>query len=359
MKSIEIILKIFLLKLLLFFRPVRKKSALPDFNSQSNILFIRLNRIGDAIITTPLIRAIKEKCQCKIHVLADVKNHFIYERNPNIEKVHIYKKGLAGFIELNRIIRKNKIDAIIDLHDDISTTVSFLVAFADIKYKLALEKSNSAIYSHTVERLDSSQYHIVDRILNLKNLFASKEDNSEYRLEFYPLDKENQTAQEYFKKINPDKKLLLGINISAGSKARFWGVDNFRMLCKLLSGYNLTTVLFSTDNDLNLAKQIIDENNIYPITKCFGIFAAGIMQLDFLITPDTSAVHIASVKQIPVFGLYVNYNTSDVIWSPYKTDFEYAVTTEPTLKNITFEEVKQKLIPFLEKYLNGKQNSEL
>jgi hypothetical protein len=50
--------------------------------------------------------------------------------------------------------------------------------------------------------------------------------------------------------------------------------------------------------------------------------------------------------KIPLFGIYVKYKTDDMIWTPYNTDFEYVVTEEPTLKNISFESVKKKLIPF-------------
>jgi len=89
-----------------------------------------------------------------------------------------------------------------------------------------------------------------------------------------------------------------------------------------------------------------------PPSKEFDTFAAGISKLNFLFTPDTSVVHIASIYKIPVFGLYVKYNTQDMIWSPYNTEFDCIVTEEPTLKNISFEEVINKFIPFLERNIN-------
>ena len=42
-----------------------------------------------------------------------------------------------------------------------------------------------------------------------------------------------------------------------------------------------------------------------------------------------------------------------MIWSPYNTPFDCVITKEPTLKNINFDKVKQKFIPFLERYLNA------
>ncbi|MFO7525563.1 MAG: glycosyltransferase family 9 protein [Ignavibacteriaceae bacterium] len=357
MKKIEFFFKNILLKLLLIFNPVKKESSLPDINSGSSILFIRLNRIGDALVATPLFHEVKQHPGCRIIVLADKKNHFIFRNNPSIDEVIVFEKGLSGITGINRIIQKNNIDVIVDLHDDVSTTVSFLVAFAKVKYKVGLRKSNHTLFTHTVEKLDPVNHHVIVRLLKLSELFGVSVNTQFVSVKFYPSEENEIQAAVRIQKMNPDNKYLLGINISAGSDARFWGVDKFKELAECISEYQVRIILFCNESDYHYARKITTEDNIYPTTKDFGNFAAAIMNLDLLITPDTSVVHIASVKKIPVFGIYVKYNTDDIIWSPFNTDFEYVLTEEPTLKNISFKEVKIKLIPFLEKHLNAKTNS--
>ena len=357
MKIIESFIKNELLKILIFFNPIKRQTPLPHFNKNSNLLFIRLNRIGDALVTTPLMHEIKNQIGCKVFVLADKKNHFVFRNNPAIDNVIIFEKGFRGLFKINKLIKDNKIDAVIDLHDDVSTTVSFLIVLSNVKYKFALRKSNFTIYTHLVDRLDPIQNHVIDRILNITKLFNIKFKKEEICVKYYPTENENRIANEQIQKMNFSNKFLIGINISAGSRARFWGLDNYKSLLKELSGYDVHIIIFCSENDIVLANQIADKKYIYPITKEFGIFAAAIMKLDFLITPDTSVVHIASIKKIPIFGLYVKYNTDDMIWSPYNCDFEAVVTHEPTLENMSFKEVKIKLIPFLENHLNVKSNS--
>ncbi|HEX9251480.1 MAG TPA: glycosyltransferase family 9 protein [Ignavibacteriaceae bacterium] len=359
MKQFENWLKNILLKVLLIFNSSKNIKNQPVFNSDSNLLFIRLNRIGDALVTTPLLYQIKQQIGCKIFVLADKKNYFVFSNNPSIDEVVIFEKGIKGFLQIKNIISEKSIDAVVDLHDDVSTTVSFLIALANVKYKLGLRKSNSSIYTQTVKRLDSRTNHVIDRILQIGLLFNLKFERKSIAINYIPSKEERIIAAERIKFMNPNKKFLIGVNISAGSEARFWGVDNYIKLSELLSNYDARVIFFTSKNESNFAKEITDEINIYPLTEAFGIFASAIMQLDFLITPDTSVVHIASINKIPVFGLYVKYNTEDMIWSPYNTDFECVVTEEPTLKNISFDEVKNKLIPFLEKHLNVKSNSSL
>lgn len=121
----------------------------------------------------------------------------------------------------------------------------------------------------------------------------------------------------------------------------------------------MNILIFTDTKDYDKAQLLFEKKFIYPATKNFDKFAAGILELDMLFSPDTSAIHIASIKKIPVFGLYVKYKTNDMIWSPYNTDFECVISEETNLNNVTFEEVKKKFIPFLEKYLNGERNSKL
>ncbi|MEI7485780.1 MAG: hypothetical protein WCK13_13800, partial [Ignavibacteriota bacterium] len=59
------------------------------------------------------------------------------------------------------------------------------------------------------------------------------------------------------------------------------------------------------------------------------------------------------------FGLYVKYNTEDMIWSPYKTDFESMITTNYNLTTISAEETLKKLKPFLEKHIYEFRNTKM
>jgi len=352
LKKIEIFFRQVFLNILLLVYGKTKSKKIETFNSDSRILFIRLNKIGDALVTTPLFNEVKKKLGCKVYVLADRKNYFIFENNPSVDEVKIFNKGIGGIFDVRRFIKKNNIETLVDLHDDVSTTVSFIIALSGVKNKFGLKKSNNKIYTKTVERLDSAANHIIDRMLEFSKLFNININNSEVSVRFYPKTESTEKARQWINNYNPDNTFLLGINISAGSDARFWGLNNYRQLVALLNEYNLLYIIFSTPGDYDLARQIVDEKFIYPPSKDFSDFAAAILELNMLFTPDTSVIHIASVKNIPVFGVYVKYNTHDMIWSPYNTNFDCVITEEPTLKNVTFEEVKKKFIPFLEQTLN-------
>ncbi|MEJ5262067.1 MAG: glycosyltransferase family 9 protein [Ignavibacterium sp.] len=359
-KKIEQSFRKALLKfLLLFSKQKNTESKLPSITSDTKVLFVRLNRIGDALVSTPLIDLVKSKTGCKVFVLADKKNHFVFSNNPNIDKVIVFEKGFKGFLSVLKFIKEQQIDIIVDLHDDVSTTVSYLFALANAKYKFGLQKQNKDFYTHTVLRIDSRKEHVIDRLLKLSELFDIQYEKREIKIGYYPKKENLIEAEKIIAQKFSNKRFLLGINISAGSDARFWGIENYKSLLQLLKNYDINILLFSDLKDYHTAQSIADDNSIYPLSKDFDKFAAGILQIDLLFSPDTSAIHIASIKKIPVFGLYVKYKTQDMIWSPYNTDFDCIITEEPSLKNIKVEDVTKKFIPFLEKYIYAQRNTKL
>jgi ADP-heptose:LPS heptosyltransferase len=349
MKKFEILLRHFLLNLLLFFTSSNSNRPLVKLDRNSKVLLIRLNRIGDALVTTHLIKELKEQKNCKVVILADAKNHFIF-RNKFADEVWIFKKGLKGFFETLNKINSTKFDVIVDLHDDVSTTVTYLLALCKSINKIGLSKYNKKVYTHSIDRLDASKFHVIDRNLALGSLLDLTINHDKINVYYCPSDESNRKADEFISS-NYDNKFLVGINISAGSKARFWGIDNYKRLLQTLSDRNLNILLLCSPSDISLAQEIASDNVKVFYSDSFDEFSAVISRLNILFTPDTSVVHIASAFMVPVFGIYVNYNTTEMIWTPYKSDFDCIITKEPTLENIKFEEVINKFLPFLEKHI--------
>lgn len=360
MKKIEIIFRKLFLTLLLLTRRSAGSSEPPVITKDSKILFIRLNRIGDALVSTPLLKEIKEQIGCKIYILASSNNYFVFENQKLADEIIVYRKNINSIRSLIKIINNLECDAIVDLHDDVSSTVSYLIAFSKSRYKFGLNKKNAKLFTHTVNKLDSASHHVIKRVMEFGKLFNLDLKNENINIVYEP---QNYAfvkgADDFLVHHFADKNFLLGINISAGSKARFWGIKNYKQLISDLSNYNLNILLLCAENDINSA-MMISQNRI-PIyyRPTFDEFCAMIPKLDFLFTPDTSIVHVASAFKIPVFGLYVRYNTKDMIWSPYKSEFDCVITEDPNLANVSYDSVYKKFIPLFEKIYFKKELYEL
>ena len=90
----------------------------------SKILILRLSSIGDVILTTPLIRAVRERFpQAEITFL--VKGEFadLIRHNPRIDRLIPFDKttGFRGWREVRRTVRQERFDWVIDLHRNART----------------------------------------------------------------------------------------------------------------------------------------------------------------------------------------------------------------------------------------------
>ncbi|MGD8779910.1 MAG: glycosyltransferase family 9 protein [Ignavibacteria bacterium] len=346
MKKIEIAFRKLLLNLLLFVSS-KKTGNSRVLNQGDKVLFIRLNKIGDALVTTPLLKLLKEKLDLEIHILADRRNHFIFNDKNIYRNVLIFNKGLKGFFEVRKYIQKNDIKTVVDLHDDVSTTVSFLLALSNARNIIGYLKGSEELYTELIDKPDPSKYHVIDRYLSFADHFGITYSKDEINIHYELEDESVKFVQNFFEeKINNDKRIV-GINISAGNEARFWGVDNFRRLAADCDNPDIQIVILASPPDKDKALEI--SGNAYPVftNNNFNIFSAFISMLDLLFTPDTSVVHIASQFEIPVFGIYVKYRTNDVIWSPYKSKFDCVITEEPNFDKLDYENVKKKFLLFI------------
>ena len=357
LKKIEIFLRKVILELLLLFARNKNRSR-PTLEREDKILVIRLNRIGDALVTTPLISVLSRYGNFEVSVLADSKNRFIFENNPSVKKIFVFEKGLKGFRKTIKELNKQNFALVIDAHPDVSTTVSFIISSLKNTFKIGFKKGNEKIYSDTIPPLPKEKYHIIERLLQFADYLHVNYPKNTVNVE-YPLDKANlDSIEETLKEINPQNKFLVGVNISAGSEARFWGTENFRKLLDLIKEKNVEFVLLCAPSDSEKALEILAEKEHLFVTENFNKFASMISKLDLLFTPDTSVVHLASAYEVPLFGIYVKFKTTEKEWFPFRSDYEIVTTYEPNFKNLSFESVRIKFEKFLEKKLN-EHNSRL
>lgn len=357
MKELEIYLRKLLLSLYLFFRRDEKKKDTLELTKKDKILFVRLNRIGDALVTTHLMESIKKHTGCEIHVLADKKNFFIFENDKNIDKTLIFPKKIKEIKELANQINSSNYTAVFDLHDDVSTTVTFFIGGLKIKNKIGYDKQSRKIFTHLIPYIDPTKHHIIERYLQFLEFLNIPYDKNTIGVNYKISDESKEYAESYIQKVFQNKKYLVGINISAGSRARFWGVENYKNLIQFFENYGVDILLFASPNDLSLAEEICNNKTKISAEPSYDRMAAVLTHLDFLFSPDTSVVHLASGFKLPIFGIYINFDTDYVVWYPYNTIHEMVITEKPTFNELAFETVINKLKIFFEQNYYGKRNS--
>lgn len=81
------------------------------------ILVIRFSSIGDIVLASPVLRCLKMQTErAEIHFLTKLSFKMVTEANPYVDRFHYYDDNLR---ELLFILKKEKYDHVVDLHNNI------------------------------------------------------------------------------------------------------------------------------------------------------------------------------------------------------------------------------------------------
>jgi ADP-heptose:LPS heptosyltransferase len=251
-------------------------------------------------------------------------------------------------------IRREKYDFAVDMMDNPSVTSTFFCLFSGARWNVGIAKDNNYVYDITVPMLSRHETHIVDRIAQLLTPFHIDPQEENFSIRYFTSPASDDFAGRFLSAKILCQKPLIGVNISAGGKSRFWGIENYRTLLSYITDKYpaLCLILLYQPSDEEAAIKIVnDMGNIAlsPITKTFDQFAAFIKRLSFLVSPDTSAIHIASAFNVPSVVLYVQSDKTLRIWEPYGTDYEVVVTDVDDLSTIPVADVQGALKKLIER----------
>ena len=82
--------------------------------SLKKVLIIRFSSIGDIILTTPVLRCVKQQLGVEVHYLTKKSFSGLLQHNPYVDTIHCIDKEIGD--ELIKELKTEKFDFIIDLH---------------------------------------------------------------------------------------------------------------------------------------------------------------------------------------------------------------------------------------------------
>lgn len=347
LKPAELLLRRTVLGILRFV--VKRGRPLPqDLDcSAKKYLFIRQDRIGDVLVSTPLLHALKARYPgATVDFLLSTNNHFVLLNEPLVRKLWVYEKTFVSAVKIILAIRKEQYDFVIDLMDNPSATSTVFCALSGGVWNVGLSKENAYSYDVVVPLLSRKETHIIDRLAMLLTVFGINPEDADLKVHYNVLSENKGFAAEAFAKYRFANQRVIGINISPGEGTRFWGTENYQALILWLRStfQNSPILVLFQPSDRTVAQGIakpFPEVILSPETRTFDQFSAMVERLWILITPDTSAVHLAAAFSIPSVVLYVQSNKDLRVWEPYGSRSETVVTEVDDLRTIPVQSVTE------------------
>jgi ADP-heptose:LPS heptosyltransferase len=259
------------------------------------ILIIRFSSIGDIILTTPIIRAIKEQLNVEIHFVTKKAFQDIIAANPNISKIHVFNESIA---EVIGELKKEKIDLIVDLHKNLRSyrLIRALNTKSVSFNKLNINKFLSVLLK---SKQPMPKKHIVDRYFEgIKELGVVKDNKG---LEYF-MDESKLKLYEIKSQI-PSKYVSIVLGGSYYTKQI--PLNKVLEICEIVP---LPIVLLGSAKEADLGKKI---SSLFPSISdfcgklTFNESAYVIKHSEWVITSDTGLMHVAAAfhkKIISVWG---------------------------------------------------------
>ena len=261
-----------------------------------SILILRLSSLGDIVLLTPLIRALRERFpESRIDLVLAKEYEAIVPLMEGISKVHVFdkKSGFRGLLGLRRILQKENYDYVFDLHNVLRTRI----------LRLVLAQHHSVINKRTFRRWLLVRYKF-DRLKQAPDVIGRYFETAA------PLGVKDAGVGP---KLNiPSNHDAARIAIAPGSRHwnKRWPAANFAIVAKELvtRGYHID--VHGSEADRDIAEWIAKELPPGSYTNFAGTLSLAdatreIGKAGAIITNDSGLMHIAEAagtRVIAIFG---------------------------------------------------------
>lgn len=278
------------------------------------ILIFNPSFIGDAVLTTPLLKICKDYfANAHIHFCIRYGYEKLFIGLPFIDKIipfdkRVDEKGIRGIFKLRKIIKEEKYDIIICPHRSIRSALIVNLNKAQVTVGFSSTVS-SFLFKKRVRR--NLQLHEVYR--NLQLLKPLMEDNfanviKEVNKLHVAENKKYYGKFKYFTDVIKGESKLVGIQATSNWKTKMWPFERYAALINRLYEYNIISVLFSSTKEINIIENMSQYINV-PFINLAGLLeldelSSAIKKMDLFITNDTGPMHIAAGHKIPVLAIF-------------------------------------------------------
>lgn len=278
-----------------------------------NILIVRTDRIGDVVLTTPAIKALREGYpEARISILVNPLTRDLVKGNPYLDEILIddrehQNKGL-GFLKLVKSLHQKKFDLAIIFHTKKRTNI--LCFLAGIPYRVGYKnnKFGFLLTDPIEDRRHWGEKHEAQYCLDVLKHLGIKADTLEF---FVPIQKEAVPWLKNFEQTHclEASDRLITIHPGASDPTKCWPEACFaEMIDSLTKRHAVKIILIGAAKIAEISKKILSLTSS-PIIDLTGKTTVAQMVVllkrsCLLVSNDSGPVHVASAVGCPVVSIF-------------------------------------------------------
>jgi heptosyltransferase-2 len=271
------------------------------------ILIVQTAFIGDVVLITPLIRAVRQLYPLAVlDVMVVPEAAKLLENNPHIDNVIPYAKHSDSIFSKRKILKSNSYDIAISPHS--SARTHLLLWLSNIPRRIGFDRGMLPwLLTDKIEH-PSDMHKINKNLILLK--FLDPQDFP-MQTELFPSDEDVLTADKHLEVLG--NKQLIAIAPGSIWETKCWLIESFTELAISLMNGGFGIVLIGSEADrmkcYDIQKKVLKANPYTSIINLAGSTnllesAAVIAKCSLMICNDSGALHIANAMQTNVFAMF-------------------------------------------------------
>ena len=309
--------------------------ALWDWSDVHRILIVRLRSIGDTVLTTPSLFALRRFVpQAQIHILLEDWVAPVLDGSDLVDRViTLPRDSTSARARLARELRSTRYDVVYNLHG--GTTATFITRATGAKHRVGFENYQYArLHNHVAPSpltiWQRPTLHSVEQQLALVGWTGVPvTDRPQTRLKVT-----GSASMSVAKKLDAlavrSNESIAMIHPTAAFDTKQWAVENFARVAEQLRKRSLTPVVVVAPNEKEIAQALIAQSSAAPAVLSdlsLPEVTALASRARLFVGNDSGVAHIAAAAGAPCVVIFGSSNRNH--WRPW--------TTQPN--EIVFEEL--------------------
>lgn len=322
------------------------------FGASPRILVIRLRRLGDLLLCTPTLRAVRLAYPCaRLDVLVSAGFDDVLKGNPDVNRVMPLAAGLDGLRRLLMSCRRRRYDAVLDLQSSSRSAPLVLLCGAPVRVGWRKRWMRDWVYNRLVDGWDDPVYVARNTLRMAAAIGIPPPPDLGLRLAVSSADRAQAAALFEGAAIDPARRVC-ALSVVAKVARKAWPPQRYAELADwLIRDRNLQLVLTSGPGEVHQVEAVVSQMQARPQLWNYG--STSVHQLGAIyerchlwIGNDGGPKHVATAVGCPT--VVVLKSGDERFWTDYLEDSrQFAVRAHPGAQPadsppaVSFEQVRE------------------
>jgi predicted lipopolysaccharide heptosyltransferase III len=292
-----------------------------DWESVKRVLVVRLRSIGDTVLATPSLFALKRFLpEAQVDILVEDWVAPLLTDHPHVDNVIVLDRG--GFMTRARVareLRAERYDVVYNLHG--GTTATFLTRASGARHRVGFKTYQYANLHTTLAPSPlllwgQQKTHSVEQQLALLGWTGVPvSDKPRTQLGIPPAAVES-VNQQLANAGLADRQIAL-IHPAAAFETKRWATENFARVAEFVAERGLAPVAIAAPNELGLIDTLLNESSVHVLSLELSLpeVTALAARSRLFIGNDSGIAHIAAAVGTPSVVVFGSSNVAH--WRPW------------------------------------------